>query len=187
MDRIAIVDIDAHQGNGTQEIFWDRPDVIYASVHVDPAPAGSRTSSDTPTRRAAAAARARPQRARGARNRRRRMARCTRTTARMKRGPPTRSSSRSVSMPPPTIPRARCASPATASVQPAGRSATWVGRPSSCRRAATTCRRSAARARGAARRRGDCRLGVMVRTCQRRTAWEESCRTATGRLPGGAP
>ena len=33
---VAIVDIDAHQGNGTQEIFWTRPDVIYASVHVDP-------------------------------------------------------------------------------------------------------------------------------------------------------
>lgn len=35
--RVAIVDIDAHQGNGTQEIFWDRDDVLYASVHVDPA------------------------------------------------------------------------------------------------------------------------------------------------------
>lgn len=35
--RVAIVDIDAHQGNGTQEIFWDRADVLYASVHVDPA------------------------------------------------------------------------------------------------------------------------------------------------------
>ena len=34
--RIAIVDIDAHQGNGTQEIFWHRGDVFYASVHVDP-------------------------------------------------------------------------------------------------------------------------------------------------------
>jgi acetoin utilization deacetylase AcuC-like enzyme len=34
--RVAIVDIDAHQGNGTQEIFWHRPDVLYASVHVDP-------------------------------------------------------------------------------------------------------------------------------------------------------
>jgi acetoin utilization deacetylase AcuC-like enzyme len=34
--RVAIVDIDAHQGNGTQEIFWDRADVVYASVHVDP-------------------------------------------------------------------------------------------------------------------------------------------------------
>ena len=35
--RVAIVDVDAHQGNGTQEIFWDRGDVLYASVHVDPA------------------------------------------------------------------------------------------------------------------------------------------------------
>ncbi len=37
VERVAIVDIDAHQGNGTQEIFWDRGDVLYASVHVDPA------------------------------------------------------------------------------------------------------------------------------------------------------
>jgi acetoin utilization deacetylase AcuC-like enzyme len=37
IERVAIVDIDAHQGNGTQEIFWDRADVLYASVHVDPA------------------------------------------------------------------------------------------------------------------------------------------------------
>ncbi|MFM2077096.1 MAG: hypothetical protein RJA49_986 [Actinomycetota bacterium] len=35
--RVAVVDIDAHQGNGTQEIFWHRDDVLYASVHVDPA------------------------------------------------------------------------------------------------------------------------------------------------------
>jgi acetoin utilization deacetylase AcuC-like enzyme len=35
--RVAVVDIDAHQGNGTQEIFWARGDVLYASVHVDPA------------------------------------------------------------------------------------------------------------------------------------------------------
>ena len=35
-ERVAIVDIDAHQGNGTQEVFWDRDDVMYASVHVDP-------------------------------------------------------------------------------------------------------------------------------------------------------
>jgi acetoin utilization deacetylase AcuC-like enzyme len=35
--RVAIVDIDAHQGNGTQEIFWSRGDVVYISVHVDPA------------------------------------------------------------------------------------------------------------------------------------------------------
>jgi acetoin utilization deacetylase AcuC-like enzyme len=35
--RVAVVDIDAHHGNGTQEIFWDRADVLYTSVHVDPA------------------------------------------------------------------------------------------------------------------------------------------------------
>ena len=34
---MGIVDFDAHQGNGTQEIFWDRGDVLYTSVHVDPA------------------------------------------------------------------------------------------------------------------------------------------------------
>ena len=36
-DRVAIVDIDAHHGNGAQEIFWHRPDVFTGSVHVDPA------------------------------------------------------------------------------------------------------------------------------------------------------
>ena len=36
-DRVAIVDIDAHHGNGTQAIFWNDPTVFYGSVHVDPA------------------------------------------------------------------------------------------------------------------------------------------------------
>ena len=35
--RVAIVDIDAHHGNGTQAIFWNDPSVFYGSVHVDPA------------------------------------------------------------------------------------------------------------------------------------------------------
>jgi acetoin utilization deacetylase AcuC-like enzyme len=35
-DRVAVVDIDAHHGNGTQAIFYDRADVLYASAHVDP-------------------------------------------------------------------------------------------------------------------------------------------------------
>ena len=35
--RVAVVDLDAHHGNGTQAIFWDRSDVLYASTHVDPA------------------------------------------------------------------------------------------------------------------------------------------------------
>jgi acetoin utilization deacetylase AcuC-like enzyme len=34
--RVAIIDIDAHHGNGTQAIFYARPDVYYGSVHVDP-------------------------------------------------------------------------------------------------------------------------------------------------------
>jgi acetoin utilization deacetylase AcuC-like enzyme len=33
---VGIIDLDAHHGNGTQEIFYRRPDVIYGSVHVDP-------------------------------------------------------------------------------------------------------------------------------------------------------
>ena len=33
---VAVVDIDAHHGNGTQELFRDRDDVRTASVHVDP-------------------------------------------------------------------------------------------------------------------------------------------------------
>jgi len=35
--RIAILDIDYHHGNGTQQLFWDRHDVLYVSLHGDPA------------------------------------------------------------------------------------------------------------------------------------------------------
>lgn len=35
--RVAVLDIDYHHGNGTQDIFWTRGDVFYASVHADPA------------------------------------------------------------------------------------------------------------------------------------------------------
>jgi len=35
-ERVAIVDIDAHHGNGTQDIFYGRGDVFYGSLHVDP-------------------------------------------------------------------------------------------------------------------------------------------------------
>jgi len=34
--RVAILDFDVHQGNGTQEIFWTRPDVLYLSSHQFP-------------------------------------------------------------------------------------------------------------------------------------------------------
>jgi len=33
---VAVVDLDAHHGNGTQAIFWERGDVRYGSLHVDP-------------------------------------------------------------------------------------------------------------------------------------------------------
>jgi len=35
-DRVAIVDFDVHHGNGTQEIFWCRPDVLFISSHQSP-------------------------------------------------------------------------------------------------------------------------------------------------------
>jgi acetoin utilization deacetylase AcuC-like enzyme len=35
--RVAILDIDYHHGNGTQDIFWERGDVFFASIHADPA------------------------------------------------------------------------------------------------------------------------------------------------------
>ena len=35
-ERVAIVDFDVHHGNGTQHIFWDDPNVTYASTHEMP-------------------------------------------------------------------------------------------------------------------------------------------------------
>jgi acetoin utilization deacetylase AcuC-like enzyme len=32
-ERVAIVDWDVHHGNGTQDLFWSEPDVLYVSVH----------------------------------------------------------------------------------------------------------------------------------------------------------
>ena len=37
LGRVAVLDVDAHHGNGTQSIFWEDPDVLTGSVHVDPA------------------------------------------------------------------------------------------------------------------------------------------------------
>lgn len=34
--RVGIIDIDAHHGNGTQQVFYERDDVLYTSVHIDP-------------------------------------------------------------------------------------------------------------------------------------------------------
>jgi acetoin utilization deacetylase AcuC-like enzyme len=32
-DRVCVVDYDAHHGNGTQDIFWEDPHVLYVSLH----------------------------------------------------------------------------------------------------------------------------------------------------------
>jgi acetoin utilization deacetylase AcuC-like enzyme len=34
-DRVAIFDWDVHHGNGTQDVFYERGDVLYASIHED--------------------------------------------------------------------------------------------------------------------------------------------------------
>jgi acetoin utilization deacetylase AcuC-like enzyme len=35
-ERVFVLDFDVHHGNGTQEIFWSRGDVFYASLHQSP-------------------------------------------------------------------------------------------------------------------------------------------------------
>jgi acetoin utilization deacetylase AcuC-like enzyme len=35
-DRVAILDVDLHHGNGTQSIFYSRSDVLTVSIHADP-------------------------------------------------------------------------------------------------------------------------------------------------------
>ena len=35
-DRVAILDVDFHHGNGTQDIFYERDDVMFCSLHGDP-------------------------------------------------------------------------------------------------------------------------------------------------------
>jgi acetoin utilization deacetylase AcuC-like enzyme len=34
--RVAVLDVDYHHGNGTQQIFYQRADVLYVSLHADP-------------------------------------------------------------------------------------------------------------------------------------------------------
>ncbi|CTQ44634.1 MULTISPECIES: histone deacetylase family protein [Stappiaceae] len=36
LHRIAILDVDYHHGNGTQALFYDRPDILFLSIHADP-------------------------------------------------------------------------------------------------------------------------------------------------------
>lgn len=46
-ERIAIVDFDVHHGNGTQDIFWDDPSVLFCSSHQMPLYPGSGALSET--------------------------------------------------------------------------------------------------------------------------------------------
>jgi acetoin utilization deacetylase AcuC-like enzyme len=45
--RVAIMDFDVHHGNGTQEIFWSDPSVMYASTHQMPLYPGTGGRSET--------------------------------------------------------------------------------------------------------------------------------------------
>ena len=45
--RVAIVDFDVHHGNGTQDIFWSEPRVLYASSHQWPLYPGTGARDET--------------------------------------------------------------------------------------------------------------------------------------------
>src|SRR5690606_3657736 len=46
-ERIVILDWDVHHGNGTQDIFWDDPSVLYCSTHQMPLYPGTGEASET--------------------------------------------------------------------------------------------------------------------------------------------
>ncbi|MBD3220133.1 hypothetical protein GF314_02735 [bacterium] len=47
LERILLLDVDAHHGNGTQSAFWDDPGVLYVSIHRDGAYPFTGSVSDT--------------------------------------------------------------------------------------------------------------------------------------------
>ena len=47
VERVAILDFDVHHGNGTQEIFYADPSVLYLSLHQSPLYPGSGAALDT--------------------------------------------------------------------------------------------------------------------------------------------
>ncbi|WP_144223251.1 histone deacetylase family protein [Mesorhizobium amorphae] len=47
VERVAIVDWDVHHGNGTQDIFWDDPSVLYCSTHQMPLYPGTGARNET--------------------------------------------------------------------------------------------------------------------------------------------
>lgn len=46
-ERVVILDWDVHHGNGTQDIFWDDPSVLYCSTHQMPLYPGTGAASET--------------------------------------------------------------------------------------------------------------------------------------------
>ncbi|SYZ73255.1 Histone deacetylase family protein [Candidatus Zixiibacteriota bacterium] len=46
LERVAVIDWDVHHGNGTQHMFYDRPDVFYISLHRFPFYPGSGATSE---------------------------------------------------------------------------------------------------------------------------------------------
>ena len=47
LGRVAIMDFDVHHGNGTQDIFWDDPRVLFASTHQMPLFPGTGAAGET--------------------------------------------------------------------------------------------------------------------------------------------
>jgi acetoin utilization deacetylase AcuC-like enzyme len=47
LERVLIIDFDTHHGNGTQEIFYDRPEVMYISTHEYPLYPGTGSVGET--------------------------------------------------------------------------------------------------------------------------------------------
>jgi acetoin utilization deacetylase AcuC-like enzyme len=46
-ERVAIIDWDVHHGNGTQDVFWDDPSVLYCSTHQMPLFPGTGAKNET--------------------------------------------------------------------------------------------------------------------------------------------
>ncbi len=46
LKKVAVVDFDVHHGNGTQAMFWDIPDLFYASTHQMPLYPGTGSSGE---------------------------------------------------------------------------------------------------------------------------------------------
>ena len=136
---VAVIDIDAHHGNGTQAIFWDDAGVLTGSVHVDPGAGWFPHFLGFEDERGAR--RLQPQHSPGARERRRSLASMPSTelaawasergaaalVVRARRGRRSR-----------RLPRARSPSARRASALPDTCSGGSASRPWWCRRAATT-------------------------------------------------